>query len=73
MSDFTILSRGKVLPGVSPLDIFKVGNIERAAVTDFSILLGARSEGKKDLGDSRAGTSCWWTREVNWGRKGIHH
>lgn len=70
MSDFTILSRVKVLPGVSPLDIFKVGNTELAAVTDFSILLGARSEGKKDLGDSRAGTSCWWTREVNWGRKG---
>ena len=70
MSDFTILSREKVLPGVSPLDIFKVGNTELAAVTDFSILLGARSEGKKDLGDSVAETSCWWTREVNWGRKG---
>lgn len=70
MSDFTILSRGKVLPGVSPLDIFKVGNTELAAVTDFSILLGARSEGKKDLGDSVAETSYWWTKEGNWGRKG---
>lgn len=69
MSDFTILSRGKVLPGVSPLDIFKVGNTELAAVTDFSILLGASSEGKKDLGDSRAETSCWWTQEVSRGER----